>query len=188
MTFEWAPMPPGPFDLAYLDPPWRWKTWSVNGDGRAPPYARVSLDDLKQLPLPDILMRDAMVAMWVIDSHFPQALELAAAWGLTFSTRAFCWAKTTKHGKWHVGTGKTTRANPEDCWLFRRGRGLTIEAHDVRRLIVAPLREHSRKPDEARQGLQRLFGARRRRVELFARERVRGWTPWGLEVPCEPIP
>jgi N6-adenosine-specific RNA methylase IME4 len=184
MTFPWHPLPAGPFDLCYLDPPWRWKTRTPAGDGKAPPYARVELDDLRQLPLPDILAKDAMVAMWVIDTHFPQALALALAWGLTFSTRGFCWAKTTKHGKWHVGTGKTTRANPEDCWLFRRGKGLPIRSHSVRRLVVAPVREHSRKPDEVRHGLEALFGECRR-VELFARERCPGWTAWGDEVPVK---
>src|SRR5262245_16094597 len=120
-----------------------------------------------------------MVAMWVIDSHLKIAFELADALGLTFSTVGFYWAKTVKQGMaWHLGTGKLTRANPEQCWLFRVGRGLPVKDHGVRRLIVAPLGEHSRKPQEARHGLERLFGDVRR-VELFAREQHSGWTAWG---------
>jgi N6-adenosine-specific RNA methylase IME4 len=171
-------LPPGPFDLAYIDPPWRWVTWTPAGDGKAPPYGREALTTLKTFPIRSLLAKDACVAMWVIDTHLEQAFELARAWGLTYSTVGFYWAKTTKSGAWHFGTGKLTRANPEQCLLFWRGKGLKRADAGVRRLIVAPLREHSRKPDEARQGLERLFGDVRR-VELFAREAAPGWTGWG---------
>lgn len=182
------PFPPGQFDLALVDPPWRWLTRTPKGDGKAPPYARMSREELLAFPIGDVLAKDAMVALWTIDSHIPQALELFTAWGLKFSTVGYYWAKTTKTGKWHIGTGKLTRANPEQMWLGRRGKGLPVVDHGVRRLIVSQLREHSRKPDEAREGLERLFGDTAggrpiRRIEMFARERFKGWTPWGLGVP-----
>lgn len=44
-----------------------------------------------------------------------------------------------------------------------------------------PVREHSRKPDEARDKIVELFGDLPR-IELFARERVSGWDAWGDEV------
>jgi N6-adenosine-specific RNA methylase IME4 len=174
----WVDLPIGPHDLAYLDPPWRWRTWSPAGDGRAPPYEREALDNLKTLPLPELLAKDAGVAMWVIDSHLEQAFELAAHWGLRYSTVGFYWAKTTKNRKWHFGMGKMTRGNPEQCLLFWKGAGLKRKDMSVRKLIVAPVREHSRKPPEAREGLERLFGDVRR-IELFARERAKGWETWG---------
>jgi N6-adenosine-specific RNA methylase IME4 len=48
----------------------------------------------------------------------------------------------------------------------------------VRQLIVAPKREHSRKPDEQYPALERLFGDVTR-IELFARTTRAGWTAWG---------
>lgn len=182
MTVIWSPLPAGPFDLCYLDPPWRWKTRTPAGDGKAPPYGRVELEDLKRLPIGDILAPDAMVAMWVIDSHLEQAMELARAWRLSYRTVGFYWVKRTVNGKWHVGTGKLTRANPEQCLLFRKGRGVAVKNHGVRRLVEAQVREHSRKPDEVRRGLEALFGECRR-VELFAREYAKGWTAWGDGLP-----
>jgi N6-adenosine-specific RNA methylase IME4 len=176
------PLPVGPFDLVYLDPPWRWLTRSPKGDGKAPPYRCMSLAELRALPITSLLAKDAMAVIWVIDTHLWLAKELCESWGFHYSSVAFYWAKTTKHGKWHVGTGKTTRANPEQCWLLRWGKGLPIRDHGVRRLIVSPVREHSRKPDEARRGLERLFGPCRR-VELFARQRAPGWTSHGDELP-----
>lgn len=44
-----------------------------------------------------------------------------------------------------------------------------------------PVREHSRKPGEARTGLERLFGDVRR-IEMFARETAPGWDAWGDQV------
>lgn len=182
-AFPWSPLPAGPFDLVYLDPPWRWKTRTPAGDGRAPPYSRVELLDLANLPLPSILARDSMVAMWVIDTHLKQAMQLAEAWRLSYRTVVFYWAKTNGAGdRFPMGTGKFTRANPEQCLLFRTGKGISVKDHGVPRLIVSPRREHSRKPDEARERLELLFGECRR-VELFAREYAKGWTSWGNELP-----
>ena len=70
------------------------------------------------------------------------------AWGFAHKTTAFTWAKQNESGEgWHMGQGYWTRANPEDCWLATRGSPKRLYA-DVRQLIVAPVMEHSRKPDE----------------------------------------
>jgi N6-adenosine-specific RNA methylase IME4 len=150
-----VPLPEGPIDLAYR--PWRWLSRSPKGDGNAPFYNRTSLQEHRGFPLTSVLARNAMVAAWVIDSHLWLAKEPFEGWGLRYSTVCFYWAKTTKHGLWHVGTGKVTMANPEQCWLLRRGNGLPIKDHGIRRLIVSQVREHSRNPDKAREGLERLL-------------------------------
>lgn len=50
-------------------------------------------------------------------------------------------------------------------------------------MIHAPVREHSRKPDEARERLVTLMGDVPR-VELFARNATEGWDVWGNEAPA----
>jgi hypothetical protein len=50
----------------------------------------------------------------------------------------------------------------------------------VRRLIVSPRREHSRKPDEVYERIERLVDGPY--LELFARQRRPGWDAWGREV------
>ena len=47
------------------------------------------------------------------------------------------------------------------------------------RLIVAPRREHSRKPDETHERIMRLTDGPY--CELFAREYREGWSSWGYE-------
>jgi N6-adenosine-specific RNA methylase IME4 len=47
-------------------------------------------------------------------------------------------------------------------------------------LIVAPRREHSRKPDEQYERIERLVAGPY--LELFARQSRPGWDSWGNEV------
>ena len=52
---------------------------------------------------------------------------------------------------------------------------------NVDRLVVADRREHSRKPDCIRDRIVELCGDLPR-IELFARETVKGWDSWGNEL------
>jgi len=72
-----------------------------------------------------------------------------------------------------------TRANPEQCLLATRGAPRR-RARDVKRLVVEPRREHSRKPDTVRKRIERLVEGPY--VELFARETRPGWDAWGSEL------
>ncbi len=78
-----------------------------------------------------------------------------------------------------MGCGYWTRANPEICLLGTRNNPKRI-SRAVRQLIVAPRREHSRKPDEARARIEQLVAGPY--CELFARDRRPGWEAWGAEV------
>jgi N6-adenosine-specific RNA methylase IME4 len=78
-----------------------------------------------------------------------------------------------------LGLGFTTRKNVELCLLGKRGRP-PIRAHDVRELIVSPRRQHSRKPDEQYERIERLCDGPY--LELFARQQWPGWVAVGDEV------
>jgi N6-adenosine-specific RNA methylase IME4 len=49
-------------------------------------------------------------------------------------------------------------------------------------IIVAPKREHSRKPDEAYELIERMYPDLPK-IELFARNPREGWSQWGNQVP-----
>jgi N6-adenosine-specific RNA methylase IME4 len=60
---------------------------------------------------------------------------------------AFCWVKLNKGSEgYFTGLGYWTRANLELCLLATRGKP-PRKTKDLRRLVVEPRREHSRKPD-----------------------------------------
>lgn len=79
-----------------------------------------------------------------------------------------------------MGMGNWTRANTEDCLIAVRGKPKRIDA-SVRQLVVTPLREHSRKPDEVRDRIVQLMGDVPR-AELFARQQYAGWDCFGDEI------
>jgi N6-adenosine-specific RNA methylase IME4 len=112
--------------------------------------------------------------------------------GFAYKSELLTWFKTGG-----IGMGKTTRKVVENMWLATRGDGLRIVDHGVRQnidteelplTIEAPRRGNSVKPAEAYHALERLYGEVRR-LDLFARARHPGWTPWGNDVaPSEEAP
>jgi N6-adenosine-specific RNA methylase IME4 len=85
---------------------------------------------------------------------------------------------TTLESDLHVGLGLTTRKNAEFCILGRRGNAKRL-SKSVREIILSPVREHSRKPDEFYRRAQQYAAGPY--LELFSRETRSGWDHWGLE-------
>lgn len=170
------------YNIIYADPPWSFKTWSEKGEGKSASqhYDIMTLEDICNLPVADIAEKDCCLFLWCINSMLPQALQVIEAWGFTYKTVAFNWIKTTKSGSPCFGMGFWTRQSSEMCLLATKGKP-SPQAHDVRQTLLSPRREHSRKPDEVRDMIERLAPGLHR-VELFAREVVDGWDAWGNEV------
>jgi N6-adenosine-specific RNA methylase IME4 len=176
------------FDLIYADPPWHFKVRSPKGENRSAKnhYSVMTIDDICALPVNNLASDNAVLLMWVIDPMLPDAMDVINAWGFEFKTVGFYWVKENiKSPGYFTGLGYYTRANPEQCWLATKGNGLERINKDVKRLIVTPRQEHSRKPVEAYSRIERLFGSEISRVELFARTKHPGWSSWGNEVECD---
>lgn len=173
------------YGVIYADPPWSFRNWSKKGTGRnaVSHYDCLDFGALASLPVSDLAAEDCALFLWATDPLLPRALELITAWGFEYKTVAFYWVKLNSAAKheadYFTGLGYWTRANPEQCLLATRGKP-NRRAKDVRRLIVEKRREHSRKPDIARERIERLVGGPY--VELFARETKRGWDCWGDQV------
>jgi N6-adenosine-specific RNA methylase IME4 len=170
------------FEKAYCygailcDPPWKFRTYdgkkTVASRTAADPYPTMSLADLKRIPVDLLPAKDCALFMWAVDAHLEHALELGRAWGFTYKTIAFIWDKG------RIGMGYWSRKEAEICLLFTKGSPRRIHK-DVRQIIRAPRREHSRKPRETHDLVERLVAGPY--IELFSRETVAGWGAWGLE-------
>jgi N6-adenosine-specific RNA methylase IME4 len=170
------------FAAILIDPPWRFAVRSPKGEGRSASqhYACMTLDAVAALPVAEWAAPDAWLFLWATTPLLPQALQVMGAWGFSYSGNAFAWVKQNPSGVgFHTGLGFTTRKNIELCLLGKRGKP-RIAAHDVRELIVAPRREHSRKPDEVYGRIERLCSGPY--LELFARQQWPGWRALGDEV------
>jgi len=173
------PRPPGGYNLIMADPAWHFKTRSSKGDAKSPQakYRTMSLDQIKAMPVADIAAKDCYLWLWATNPNLPQALEVLAAWGFTYSTAGH-WPKITKHGKLAFGTGYVFRCAGEPYLIGRRGKPKNIKS--VRSVIFGQIREHSRKPEEVYLEAERWM-PNATRMDLFSRQRREGWHCWGDE-------
>jgi N6-adenosine-specific RNA methylase IME4 len=164
----------------HADPPIRFLSNSREPPGRNAlrHYCCYDYRDFEALPVGDAVA-DARLFLWVpsaflvIGAHLP----LVKAWGFTQTAMGFTWVKLNRGGRGlFMGPGLTTRKNCEYCVLARRGKPERF-AKNVLETIIAPIREHSRKPEEIYSHIERFCA--RPRLDLFARQHREGWVVYG---------
>ena len=83
---EPEPLPQGPFRVGVIDPPWQYQDESYSLSRRGiEPYPVMSVEEIKALPVPDIMHPDSLLWMWTTNRHLvggeatenPQALGLS---------------------------------------------------------------------------------------------------------------
>ncbi len=164
------------------DPPIPFEAWLRKGEGRSPQqhYKCAAFDELAAIPVANIAAEDCFLLLWIPLRSVVLVEPLMDAWGFRFSGAGFVWVKLNRSGVgFFMGGGYGTRHNAEVCWLGRRGKPQR-KSKGVRELIVAPVRQHSRKPDEIYARVEALSGGPY--VELFARQQWPGWICIGDEV------
>ena len=179
----------GPFACILADPPWKFVTRSEKGLGRSPDrhYSTMGMADICAIPVAEHAADDCHLFLWVTKPILAAGLHLPVmkAWGFEPSTVAFDWLKTAKwisgNGRlkgylteslFPMGLGHTTRANAEYVVLGRRGSPVRLRK-DIHSVVLAPRREHSRKPDALYERIEAYCPGPR--LELFARTQRRGW-------------
>ena len=182
MTWVFGALPQHAYSVILADPPWKFKTYTAIDGPKAPAqhYPVMTLAQLKALPVARLAAKHCALAMWATAPMLPEALDLMACWGFAFKTMG-AWAKMSPTGKgWAFGTGYIYRSASEFYIVGTIGHPMVIN-RDVRNLICAPTREHSRKPDAMAYNLEQLYPYGRR-VELFARALRPKWDVWGNEI------
>jgi N6-adenosine-specific RNA methylase IME4 len=177
-----------------VDPPWQFRTYKAYAGephSRAAErhYATMSLLQIRALPVYSLAAKDCHLWLWTPGPFLAHAIDVMEHWGFDYSTLAFTWVKLRRgwglqqplflgESDLHLGTGFTTRKNCEFVLLGRRGSPRRL-ARDVREVIISPVREHSRKPDEIYGRIERYCAGPY--IDLFARQERPGWTAWGDE-------
>ena len=167
-------IPEGVYRVILADPPWERKTWNGRVTDRSAErhYDTMTIDRIASIGN-EVIHRaadDAALFLWVPAGPRRVYEDVIAAWGFEPKGDAFVWAKD------RFVTGLILRHQHEICLLGTRGTPKR-RAKDVSTLIEAPVRQHSRKPDEAHERIERLYPGPY--LELFGRRRRRGWTVWG---------
>ncbi len=183
------------YQIIYADPPWQY--WSGGKKNASRHYNTMTIEDICALPVQNLASENCLLFLWITFPILDRVFEVIDAWGFKYSTCGFVWVKGKKRFNEKqqsflpyesledfIGCGGWTRANAEICLIAKKGT-LVRQSKSVRQIIYAPVRQHSRKPDETRDRIVDLLGDLPR-IELFARERVAGWDAWGNEADNTP--
>jgi N6-adenosine-specific RNA methylase IME4 len=174
------------FSTVLADPPWRFQ----NRTGKMAPehrrlarYGTMDLADIMELPVAQLVRATAHLYLWVPNALVLEGLEVLRRWGFTYKTN-IVWYKTRRDGGPDGrGVGFYFR-NVTELLLFGvRGRSARTLAPGRRQtnVIVSRKREHSRKPDEQYDIIERC--SQGPYLELFARHHREDWVQWGNEAP-----
>lgn len=177
-SWPFGPLTPMKYGAIIADPPWAYAMRSENGHKKSPEahYGTMSLTEIKALPVQLLAAPDCLLVLWSTWPHLPQAMEVLEAWGFRYVTGG-AWIKRTKEWKLAFGTGYLQRSACEPYLIGSIARP-EISSRSERNVIDAPLiedriqslrREHSRKPAEMHQMIDRLL-PRAYKAELFARQ------------------
>lgn len=199
MDWPFGDLPRKHFGALAVDPPWSFRSrtslqsrnWQSARDVEKH-YELMSVADIAALPVGDLATDSTHLFLWITGPMLVEAahLPIMKAWGFKPSSLVFTWPKLrrayrhdqsmpTMDSAFHVGLGLTTRKCCEFVVLGRRS-GAKRVAKNVRELILAPRREHSRKPDEFYSRVEAYCSGPY--LELFARESRPNWQSWGNEV------
>lgn len=174
----------GRFGAILADPPWRF----TNRTGKMAPehrrlsrYSTMTLDEIMELPVAQLAATRSHLYLWVPNALALEGLEVMKRWGFTYKTN-LVWYKVRKDGGPDGrGVGFYFR-NVTELVLFGTRGALRTRAAGRRQtnIIVSRKREHSRKPDEHYDIIERCSPGPY--LELFARHRRADWTQWGDDV------
>ena len=172
------------YNTIYADPPWQFQ----NRTGKVAPehkrltrYETMTIEEIKNLPVPTISDEKAHLYLWVPNALLPEGLSVMDAWGFEYKSN-IVWEKIRKDGGPDGrGVGFYFR-NVTELLLFGIKKGSmpnrTLDpARSQVNLVRSQKREHSRKPDEIIPIIEAC--SQGSRIELFARGNRDGWDMWG---------
>lgn len=180
----------GGFSTVLADPPWRFS----NRTGKVAPehrrldrYSTMSLDAIKDLPVKEVTAKNAHLYLWVPNALLPEGLEVMQAWGFRYVSNII-WAKRRKDGGPDGrGVGFYFRNVTEILLFGVKGSMRTLApGRSQVNMIETRKREHSRKPDEQYDLIERCSPGPY--LELFARHPRQNWSVWGDESADEVLP
>lgn len=176
------------YQIILADPPWHFNSKELQKyDGKRftsidKHYPTQHKDWIKKLSINSISDTNCALFLWTTDAHIKEAIETIEAWGFKYITIAFVWEKRTSTGKLVANLGAWTMKNYEICLLGTKGSMLQYKkVNNIYQKVEAERTKHSKKPEEVRKRIEKLFGDLPR-IELFAREKTEGWDVWGNEV------
>ena len=173
---------PKKYQVVYADPPWGYKCVSPTASKRPPTsqraggvryyYNTMATTEISNLPFDAFTHKDSVVFLWATVPMLPDAFVVLEAWGFTYKTML------TWHKLRCKGMGYWFRGHTEHLLLGTKGKVRAFRSliHNIQEVKVLP---HSVKPTLFRDIIEKVTEGLQDKIELFGRERARGWDVWG---------
>jgi N6-adenosine-specific RNA methylase IME4 len=172
------------------DPPWpypagfaktkggRVADGTARRDHAALPYAAMSLDAIKALPVSEMADGDAWLWLWTTNRYLPESFSVARAWGFEYR-QMFVWHKNDGHPRFPatIAPNRAEYLLVCACGMPKRSNALASNVIDVP--FNPQTFSHSQKPDAVLDQIE--YACPGPYLEMFARRARFGWDYYGDE-------
>jgi N6-adenosine-specific RNA methylase IME4 len=166
-----------PASVILVDWALRFEVRSELGEDRSPEnhYPCGTVEEMAALKPP--MADDVVVFAWTSAPQLENSMTVMRSWGLQYKSY-WGWDKEIE------GTGYWGRSRLELILIGTKGDKIPAPApgEQCPQLFRSRRREHSRKPDEVYEAIERLY-PNLVKLEMFARNPRTGWRSWGNELP-----
>jgi len=169
-------LPDKKYKCILADPPWEYdnkNTSGSNSSGACQQYSTMSLDDIKNMSVPEISMDNSCLFLWCTTPLLPYGFDVMKSWGFEYKTTIY-WRKIMS-----LGMGYWFRGQVEVCLFGIKGKMKPFRCQRPN-FIQSKVREHSRKPDDLYYIIESI--GLNPKIELFARRKRKGWDVWGNDI------
>ncbi|WP_309130358.1 MT-A70 family methyltransferase [Brevibacterium sp.] len=169
---------PGTYKVLLADPP-----WSPEQHGKLGAESHYQLMSNQRIldmgkAIREISAENSFCFLWVTTATVELGFDVLRAWGFEYKS-FYVWIKP------RMSLGNTFRNAGELLLLGTRGKGTKVSFKGQPNWGMHPLQEHSHKPEEVHQIIERLVGSDGNFLELFARRpapTAKHWDVWGDEL------
>lgn len=166
------------YKIIYSDPPWKFKKglWQRPQSKAVSHYPLMSLEDIYSLPVERLADDNAHLYLWIPSQQLLAGIgtKVCEAWGFR-AMNVLTWCKP------QIGLGNYFRNNTEHLIFAVRGKFRTLDRRQGT-WFIADRQKHSRKPADIRDMIVRCWSGDLPRLEIFSRDRIKGWTSVGNEI------
>lgn len=162
------------YQIIYADPPWQYRKGVVPPNRKIENhYPTMNIKTILSLSVP--ADENCILYLWTTYPFLVEGLQVINAWGFEYKS-CLVWDKEI------IGCGYWFRGQHEFLLVGVRGK---VKAPPNSLRISSVFRQrrskHSQKPDEIRKLISSWY-PEEKKIELFARQKVKGWDTWGDEV------
>jgi len=164
-------LPSDVFQVIYCDPAWHYNNSGFDMSANKH-YLTVPTEEMAAWKIPSIADVNSVCFMWVTNPMLSDGLFLLNSWGFEYKTN-MVWVKE-KHTAGFYVFGQHEL-------LLIGVKGSMLPKEKLKSIIQGENKQHSQKPEIVYEIIEQMYPGLKS-IELFARNKRKGWSSWGNEM------